>query len=304
MIRSNGPVWTTAVIVAVALAAGFAQQAPSPQNVAPNPPQQHSFNPQELVRHAVTNEVKAGHDDVSLMFRVRRQTPKTGVQTREYVETAEGTAGMLVVVNDQPISAEQRQQEFARLEQLLHNPAELRKKQKQQKEDSERVNRMVQTLPDAFRYQYEGTVKVNGLELVRLRFEPNPDFEPPSREQQVFTGMNGFLLIEPHKARIARIDGTLFKDVGFGWGILGHLDRGGRFVVVQGPVADGYWTTTHMQLSFTGRALFFKSINIQETEDSSDFRRVPGHMTFAQGVEMLKKKRNGVLAENESGSRK
>jgi hypothetical protein len=223
------------------------------------------------------------------------------VQTREYVETAEGTAGMLVAVNDQPISPEQRQQEFARLQQLLQNPGELRKKQKQQKEDSDRVNRMVQALPDAFRYQYDGTEEVNGLELVRLRFQPNPNFNPPSREQQVFTGMDGFLLIEPHQARIARIDGTLFKDVGFGWGILGHLDRGGRFVVVQGPVAKGYWTTTHMQLSFTGKALFFKSINIQETEDSSDFRRVPGHMTFARGVEMLKKQRNGVVAENENG---
>jgi hypothetical protein len=301
MIRSRGPGWVTATFVAIALAAGFAQQTPPGTN---GPPQQHSFNPDELVRQAVANEVKAGHDEVSLMFRIRRQTPKGGVQTREYVETAEGTAGMLVAVNDQPISPEQRQQEFARLEQLLRNPGELRKKQKQQKEDSDRVTRMVQALPDAFRYQYEGTQEVNGLELVRLRFQPNPEFEPPSREQQVFTGMDGFLLIEPHQARIARIDGTLFKDVGFGWGILGHLDRGGRFVVVQGPVANGYWTTTHMQLSFTGKALFFKSINIQETEDSSDFRRVPGHMTFAQGVEMLKKQRNGVVAENENGGRR
>jgi len=303
MIRSKGPVWATAAFVAITLAAGIAQQTPAAKNDAPEPPQ-HSFNPHELVRQAVDNEVKAGHDDVSLMFRVRRQTPKAGVQTREYVETAEGTAGMLVAVNDHPISPEQRQQEFARLQQLLQNPGELRKKQKQQKEDSERVNRMVKTLPDAFRYQYDGTEEVNGLELVRLRFQPNPDFDPPSREQQVFTGMDGFLLIEPHQARIARIDGTLFKDVGFGWGILGHLDRGGRFVVVQGPVAKGYWTTTHMQLSFTGKALFFKSINIQETEDSSDFRRVPGHMTFAQGVEMLKKQHNGVVAENENGGRR
>jgi hypothetical protein len=304
MMRSKAPVWATAAFVAIALTAGFAQQTPPATNGAPKPPQQHSFNPNELVRQAVANQIKSGDDEVSLMFRVRRQTPKGGVQTRQYVETAEGTAGMLVAVNDQPISPEQRQQEFARLEQMLRNPGELRKKQKQQKEDSDRVTRMVQALPDAFHYQYEGTEEVNGLELVRLRFQPNPDFDPPSREQQVFTGMDGFLLIEPHQARIARIDGTLFKDVGFGWGILGHLDRGGRFVVVQGPVANGYWTATHMQLSFTGKALFFKSINIQETEDSSDFRRVPGHMTFAQGVEMLKKQRNGVVAENENAGRK
>ncbi|HLK34487.1 MAG TPA: hypothetical protein VKT29_15435 [Terriglobales bacterium] len=281
--------------------AGLAQQTP-PSNGA-SPSIAPGFNPQELVRRAVANEVKADEGDFSLMFRVRRQTPK-GVQTRQYVDTKEGTAGMLVAINDQPLTPQQRQQEMARLDQLLNNLAELRRKQKQQKEDSERVTRMVRTLPDAFRYQYEGTEEVNGLKVVRLRFEPNPDFDPPSREQQVFTGMDGFLLIEPQQARIARIDGTLFKDVGFGWGILGHLDRGGRFIVVQGPVTNGYWTTTHMQLSFTGKALFFKSINIQTTEDSSAFRRVPADLTYAQGVELLKKQRNGVLAENENGGRK
>jgi hypothetical protein len=300
MIRKRGAVWAASTIVALAVAGSFGQQAPAPSNGAA---QQPPINVQQLVQQAVANEVKAGNDDVSLMFRVRRQTPK-GVQTRQYVETAEGTAGMLVAINDRPLTPGQRQQEFDRLQRLLQNPAELRKKQKEQKEDSERVTRMVKTLPDAFTYTYDGTTEVNGVELVRLKFEPNPYFDPPTREQQVFTGMNGFLLIEPHQGRIARIDGTLFKDVGFGWGILGHLDRGGRFVVVQGPVANGYWTTTSMQLSFTGRALLFKSINIQTTEESSDFHRVPGHMTFAQGVEMLKKQRDGVMAENESSATK
>lgn len=301
MIRSQGAVWTV-VFIATALAAPFAQQTPPPRN-GDQGTTQPAFNPYELVQRAVANEIKAGNGDFSLMFRVRRQGPK-GAQTRQYVETAEGTAGMLVAMNDQPLTAAQRQQEFTRLDQLQHNPAELRKKQKQQKEESARVDRMVKTLPDAFRYQYEGTEEVNGLQLVRLKFVPNPDFDPPSREQQVFTGMEGFLLIEPRQDRIARIDGTLFKDVGFGWGILGHLDRGGRFVVVQAPVVNGYWTVTHMRLSFTGRALFVKSINIQETEDSSGFRRVPGHMTFAQGVELLKKGRDGVVADNENAVHK
>lgn len=303
MIRSNGRAWATAALLLISAAALVAQQIPPTQNGNSNPVQHLSMNPQELVRKAVSNETNSSQDDVSFMFRVRRQGPK-GVQTRQYVETAQGTAGMLVATNGRPLNAAERQQEFARLDQLLRNPAELQRKQKQQKEDSERVDRMVKCLPDAFHYEYAGTEEVDGLKLVRLRFEPNPAFDPPSREQQVFTGMDGFLLIEPNQARIARIDGTLFKDVGFGWGILGHLDRGGRFVVVQAPVANGYWTTVHMRLSFTGKALFFKSINIQTTEDSSDFRRVPGHMTYAQGVELLKKGRNGVLADNENSGRK
>ncbi len=38
--------------------------------------------------------------------------------------------------------------------------------------------------------------------------------------------MQGYVLVDAVHYRIASIDGTLFKTVGFGWGILGHLDRG------------------------------------------------------------------------------
>lgn len=255
-------------------------------------------DPAALVRRAVDNELKSATGDPKMMFRVRKQTPG-GTQTREYVETSEGTAGMLVANNDKPLSPAERQQELARLDQLRNNPRELKRKQKQQKEDSARVIRMLQALPDAFRYKYAGTEKAqNGDQLIRLTFSPNPNYDPPSHEQQVFTGMNGFLLIDAQRERIARIDGTLFRDVGFGWGILGHLDQGGRFVVEQGDVGNGLWETTHMHLSFTGKALFFKKLNIQSDESSSDFRPVPGNLTFAQGIELLKKQ-DGVVAENE-----
>ncbi len=258
-----------------------------------------SKDPLGLVKRAVANEVKSSTQDPRMLFRVRKQTPK-GVQTREYVETREGTAGMLVAVDDKPLSAADRQQEIARLDQLRNNPQELRRKQKQQKEDSGRVIRMLQALPEAFNYSYDGVEKAkNGDDLVRLNFVPRPNYNPPSREQQVFTGMRGFLLIDAQRERIARIDGTLFRDVGFGWGILGHLDRGGRFVVEQGDVGGGLWETTHMQLSFTGKALFFKSINIQSVEDSGNFRKVPNDLTFAQGIDLLKK-RDGEVAENQA----
>ena len=75
-----------------------------------------------------------------------------------------------------------------------------------------------------------------GDTLVRMKFRPNPRYEPPSRVEQVLPGMEGTILVDAGKYRIAKIDGTLAREVSFGWGILGHLDRGGRFVVEQGEV--------------------------------------------------------------------
>ena len=42
-------------------------------------------------------------------------------------------------------------------------------------------------------------------------------------------------------------------------------------------------------VAFTGKILLFKSINIRSTEVYSDFRPVPVDLTFAQGVQLLKK---------------
>jgi hypothetical protein len=144
-------------------------------------------------------------------------------------------------------------------------------------------------------YELDGTEKGSGTvgrvgeDLLRLKFSPNPNYTPPTRVEQVLTGMSGHLLIDTKENRVAEIDGTLQKEVGFGWGILGHLDRGGRFLVQQADVGDHHWEVTRMELSFTGKILFFKKLNIRSSDFFFDFHVVPPNLTFAQGVDLLKK---------------
>jgi hypothetical protein len=56
-----------------------------------------------------------------------------------------------------------------------------------------------------------------------------------------------------------------------------------------------------MQLSFTGKILFFKKLNIQSNDVFSHFRPVPANLTFAQGVELLKKE--AALSERANSAR-
>ena len=149
-------------------------------------------------------------------------------------------------------------------------------------------------MPDAFIYEFDGTepsrpgVGKPGDELVRLKFQPNPLYTPPSRVEQVLMGMRGTVLIDKGARRLARIHATLFREVSFGWGILGHLDKGGSFLVEQADVGDGTWEITHIQLNFTGKIMMVKSLVIKSDETFSDFRRVPDDLTFAKGVDLLK----------------
>jgi hypothetical protein len=252
--------------------------------------------PGDLVRLSVANEVTAASQhDVLHMFRSRKQTPK-GSQTRLYVETTDALAAMLVALNDQPLTAPQQKGETDHLAWLMNDPDQLRKKRAREKEDEERTLRIVKALPDAFLYEYAGAensaagLGEAGGELAKLNFKPNPAYSPPSRVEQVLAGMQGYLLIDSKARRLARIDGTLSREVSFGWGIIGHLDQGGHFLVQQADLGlgDGSWGITEISLNVTGKLLLFKSLKMVTDEVLSDFRKMPEKLTFAQAVEMLK----------------
>jgi hypothetical protein len=266
-------------------------------------PVSSALDPRELMRKAVQNEIKASNNDgAHYLFRGIKTTPQ-GSTTRIYAETKEATAGLVVAYNGKPLSPQQQRAEEARVERFIESPDELRKKREQEHESAERSLRIMRAMPDAFFFEYAGEeegregVGRAGDSLVRLNFRPNPNYQPPSHVEDVLTGMEGYVLVDAVRYRIASIDGTLAKEVGFGWGILGHLDRGGRFVVQQQEVGDNVWEISTMTLKFTGKILLVKSLNINSTEVFSGFRQVPPDLTFAQGLELLKKE-EGASAES------
>src|SRR5262245_15206026 len=93
--------------------------------------------PQELVRAAVENEVASSTaPGLHFMFRDSKKSAHLS-QTKLIVETREATAGLLIEQNGQPLTPSEQQAEQARLERYLREPAELNKKRKQEKEDTE-----------------------------------------------------------------------------------------------------------------------------------------------------------------------
>jgi hypothetical protein len=274
-------------------------------------------DPADLVRKAVQNETKAANDDTAhFLFRGTKTTPQ-GSTTRLYVETKDATAGLVIAYNGKSLTPEQRHDEEARVDRFIKNPEELKKKREQEHENAERSLRIIRALPDAFLFEYAGDeqgsegIGRTGGPLVKLTFRPNPHYQPPSRVEEVLTGMQGYVLVDATDYRFATIDGTLIKEVGFGWGILGHLDRGGRFIVrqkqvqqkqVQQQAGDDLWETSSMTLSFTGKIMLFKNLSISSTEVFSGFKQVPSDLTFAQALELLKKEEAAVAENSVAGS--
>jgi hypothetical protein len=73
----------------------------------------------------------------------------------------------------------------------------------------------------------------------------------------------------------------------FAGGLLGHLEKGGHFNVEQTELLPARWELTVMEVDMKGKALFFKTIAVQEKEHRSDFQTVPDSLTIPQAADML-----------------
>lgn len=241
--------------------------------------------PGELVRSAIQNEL---HDNPHARLFTWKERKYRGhdTQVEHLVDTPTGTVSRVVLIDDKPLTPAQQREEQERIRKML-DPAQMRRKLKDQQEDDERTRKMLATIPDAFDFLYlDSSVAPNGHKLTRIKFIARPGFNPPSRESMVFAGMQGEIVIDETACHLTKIDGTLFKEVTFGWGILGKLYKGGRFYVEQSEVSPSHWDTTKMILHFDGKALFFKSIHIDENETSWDFQPVPP-MSVEQALDFL-----------------
>jgi hypothetical protein len=253
----------------------FAQTFDSPAN-----PQ---LDPNRLARNLFLSEIQAEIHDPSLWC-FHEVDDERGLQKRFAVcQSNDGELDRLLEVNGERLSPSQRQAEDQRLQKLLDHPDELRKKQKRQQEDAKQARDLMQMFSDAFRFQYEGTQG----NLIELKFYPNPDFHPSGRPAQVFHHMEGSLLLDPEQQRLAEITGQLTSDVKFGWGLFGHLDRGGTFLVKQRDLGAGHWELTELNVQMSGKALFFKTISVKQHQIFSDFCPEPDGITLQQALHFL-----------------
>jgi hypothetical protein len=257
-------------------------------------------DPLALVRRASANEIKAETATKFFIYKDTEQS-KSRTVTKEVIQTPQGGLSRTIAINGRALTAAERAKDDQDLRKYANDPEARRKRREHNKEEDQRAQLMLTSLPDAFLYTYAGPQPgPNGYALIHLTFQPNPKFQPPNHETAVYLGMQGDILIDPKAMRIAKIDGTLVKDVNFGWGILGKLDKGGKFVIEQRDVGGGHWEQIREKLQFTGRILMLKSLDISSDETMTDFREVPANLTAAQALEMLYKG-DEVVAENGGG---
>jgi hypothetical protein len=243
-------------------------------------------DPTALVRRAIQHRTDASRNHRPLRYLLRK-TDGLHDTTKDIIETKDGDVARLVALGDQPLSAQANQAEMNRLNTLAGHPEIQEHRRQREQKDTDRVNRLMQLLPDAFQYRFEGMVPCSAGQCYRLSFSPNPNFDPPDVEASVLRGMAGVVWIDQAQERLTRLNAHLISNVDFGWGIIGRLDRGGTIQIEQTDIGNRDWEVTRLSLDMKGKALMVKSLSFQLSEQATHFSEAPEGVDYRKAIQLL-----------------
>jgi hypothetical protein len=234
-----------------------------------------------LVGTVIANELADREKFLKWSFKIEKREGKQTL-TEVQVETKDGPLYRLLAIDGTALNLDQRQQDDTRIGRLMKDSRPLLKLKQAQDEDELKLQKLVSLLPQAFVYEYDG-VENN---LLRLKFRPNPDYNPPTYEARVIHSLAGTVLIDPEQKRLAKVAGQMVNRVDFGYGLLGRIDSG---TVEWGRVEVGpqEWKTAFINIHFSGRMVLFKTINKDQYERRSDFQAVSGNLSLSDAKELL-----------------
>lgn len=254
---------------------------------------------QQLIKDVAYNELMDRERDSFWCYDIDQKLGQKSYEKRQ-VETQEGPIFRILEENGRPLTDTESRREQSRLEHLLDSPGALARNREDHQQDEERMQRLLKLMPDAFLYEQDG--QPSG-DIITFRFRPNPDFDPPNYEARVFHGMAGTIEINQRLKRFVAMHGTVIERIDFGYGLLGYVDKGGRFEIHREQVGPTRWKTDLVDVHVSGRVILFKSVSKDHHEVRTDFQPVPTDISLNAAKRLLDQTASPSEAELHGGSK-
>jgi hypothetical protein len=236
----------------------------------------------ELMADACYNEIHQREHNALWESQVQLRHAGHVIREQE-IETVDGPVHRLLSVDGHEPSPPERKQNDERLRDLIQNRRARLELKKNGEADEKLLIDLLRALPDAFLFEDQGAQG----SFEKLAYRPNPTYKPKTNEEKVLHAMSGVVLIDPIEKRLARISATLTQHVDFGYGLIGHLRKGGTVDVNRIKLAPGIWKTSSLRIDIEGRFVFFKTINKQQDEARSDFKSVAPDTTIVRALQQI-----------------
>ena len=250
-----------------------------------------SIPAQNWARAAAANEIVAlRHHGSYLRYRMHVMDDK-GDRVREVVETKDGSVARLISRDGKPLTAVEDQAERQRLKAMLESPQNFARHIRNEESGKKYAEEIIRLMPEAMLYTYTpGQPKSGngrpGAEVV-LDFQPDPTFRPPDTASQALLGLRGRLWIDPVSRNLLRIEVEIFRSENFGWGMIAHVNPGGKVVLVQTSVGPGRWIFSHFSDQISMRVGLIKPVNVKDTIEASDFQTIDTPVSYQEAIRSL-----------------
>jgi hypothetical protein len=276
-----------ATLLSLALAGGQAQDADGAKDANGT---LLSVPPRSLVVDAAANELLALHHKGSYLRYRMETTNEKGQQVRDVIESKDGTVARLIMREGRPLTPDEDRAEQLRLNAVIADPAAYARHAKNSEAEKKMADTLVPMMADAMINTYTPSQpqsgKNNGAPEIVLDYKPNPKWVPPSTEAQALTGLQGRVWIDAKTHYVVRMEGTIFRPVNFGWGMLAHIYPGGKLELDQTNVEGDRWIFTDFSMQLSVRALLVKTLNIRSTAKASNFQTI-APMSYQDAIHLL-----------------
>lgn len=196
--------------------------------------------------------------------------------------TGTGTLKLMMADAGAPVTPERYRDELHELEQGLVSaldpaePLQHARVEKWKRRSAERF-RAVEAFRDAYQITWLGVERVPNAPdprpLAKLLFDPKPGPASGSIATELLAASRLTLWVEPESGAVVRLDAELVRDLRFGGGLLGKIDKGGRVHIEQTQVAPGIWLPRITADEVHGRKLLSHQESAR-TVEARDFRHV------------------------------
>jgi hypothetical protein len=238
-----------------------------------------------LIMMLVSREAEASKYRGRYMYLSVERSERTGGHewTERIAETDWGKVRYLIAEDGKPLVGQRLAAERARIEAEGRNPEAFKREEEAKMEDEQHARQMMSLLAKAFLFdppQQEG-------DYVRVRYRPNPAYQPSGLEERVLHAMSGSVVIDAKLVRTHELDGTMPQDVSIGFGILATIHAGSNFSTTRDHIEGYDWKTITLHTDINGKALFLKTVARRQEARHSEFKRIPDGVTVEEAVKMV-----------------
>jgi hypothetical protein len=213
------------------------------------------------------------------------QVSKGPVKVYEVYPSLEpgGTYKRLIEVNGVPLTRSELEKADRKHKADLAREREQRRRETQH-ERARRLNgeaeeqrqraAVLDEIFDAFHIRLVRREMIDGHPTILTTLEPRASHRPRSDEGKLMKKIRARAWVSETDYQIARAEVDVIEDITVGWGFIGRLHKGTRGIFERRKINNEVWLPAKETLIGTGRALLFRTFQVNTVTDYSGYRRV------------------------------